>query len=113
MNGWQQFWLILGMCIGLGTGVCITIWVAALIGFLGDIYSTWQDGRKLAQFVTEKKHKRSVELLAKLIELERAKQPVPSEIPVIESQERVVNELVACQREPSPSGDDQSRGVGK
>jgi hypothetical protein len=52
-------------------------------------------------------------LLTKLIELERAKQPVPSEIPVIESQERVVNELVACQREPWPSSDDQNFRVGK
>ena|SRR5579864_6555452 len=109
MNGFEQFLILMGIVIGISIGVC----AVCLVGFVTEIYTFWQLGRYIAVQVTEKKHKQRVELVAKLIELERAKRPVPSEIPVIESQERVVNELVACQRQPSPSGDDQSRGVGK
>jgi hypothetical protein len=109
MTGLEQFLMIMGIFIGITIGVCSM----CLFGFVVEMYTFWQLGRYIAVQVTEKKHKRRVELLAMLIELERAKQPVPSEIPVIESQERVVNELVACQREPWPSSDDQNFRVGK
>ncbi len=113
MNGWDQFWMLMGISIGVGIGSTVCVGLMGLFGFIADMRCSWQTGRELAQLVTEKEHKRRVELLAKMIELERAMQPVPSEKPVIESQERVVNELMACQREPWPSGDDQNCGVGK
>ena len=67
-----------------------------MIGFLGDIYKIWHDGRELAQIVTEKEHKRRLELLAKMIALQQAMLPVPSEKPVIESRDGTVNEPAAC-----------------
>jgi Na+-driven multidrug efflux pump len=95
MHGWDGVTLLIFMIFGGILGVAIAIWVATLIGFLGEIYKTWQDGRKFAQIVTEKEHKRRLELLAKMIELERAMQPVPSEKPVIEGRDGTVNEPAA------------------
>jgi len=96
MNDWDAVLIVVFMSAGGALGAGIAIWIAALIGFFGDIYKIWQDGRQLAQLVTEKEHKRRVELLAKMIELERAMQPVPPEEPVIESRHGIVNEPTAC-----------------
>jgi hypothetical protein len=99
MNGFEQFLMLMGIVIGISIGVC----AMCLVGFVVEMYTLWQLGRFIAVQVTEKKHKRRAELLAKMIELERARQPVLSEEPVIESRDGIVNELVLCQREPSPS----------
>src|SRR5205823_9948533 len=98
MTGWEQGFLMLGICVGGAIGMGITLLVAFLIGFLGDVRASWHTGRKLAQFVTEKEHERRVELLANMIELQRAMQPVPSEKPVIESADGTIDEPAACQR---------------
>jgi hypothetical protein len=81
------------ICVGGSVGVAVSMFVMCLLGFIGDVYASWQNGRKLALLVTEKNHKRRVELLAKLIELQRAMQPVPSEKPVIESPGPLADEL--------------------
>jgi hypothetical protein len=104
MNAWNDLVLVLGLSIGGAVGVAITTWVAGLMGFLGDIYKEWHDGRQLAQLVKEKNHKRRAELLAKLIELQRAMQPVPSEEPVIESPGQLVNELAGSCSDSSEKG---------
>ena len=91
MTGFETFLLVMGICIGIAIG----IWSVTLIGFVAEIYTFWQMGRDIALLVTEKEHKRRLELLAKMIELERAMQPVPSEKPVIEGQDGVVNRPAA------------------
>jgi hypothetical protein len=96
MTGWEQGFLMLGICVGGGLGAGITVLVAGLIGFLGDVRACWHTGRKIAQFVTEKEHDRRVELLAKMIELERAMQQVPPEVPVIERRDGTIDEPAAC-----------------
>jgi hypothetical protein len=63
------------MLIGAGAGITIVELVGVLAFFLGAFYHAWHCGRELAQLVTEKTHKRRVELLAKMIELERVMQP--------------------------------------
>jgi len=67
--------MFIGVLIGLGAGITIIELVVLLAFFLGAFYHTWHCGRELAQLVTEKTHKRRVELLAKMIERERVMQP--------------------------------------
>ncbi len=55
-------------------GAALAVGVAGVIGFLGEVRSCWQRGRQLAQLVTENEHERRLEMLAKMIELERAMQ---------------------------------------
>ena len=63
------------MLIGAGAGITIVELVGVLAFFLGAFYHTWHCGQHLAQLVTEKEHKRRMELFAKMIELERVMQP--------------------------------------
>ena len=63
--------IILG--IGIGVGVLLTCVLACVFGFLGDVFHAWTEGRDLYRLVTESRHKRQLELLDKLIELERAR----------------------------------------
>jgi len=95
MHDWNCVLLVIVLSFGVALGAGLTIGAVSAIGFLGDVHASWQTGRKIAQFVTEKEHKRRVELLAKMIELERAMQPVPSEKPVIEGRDGTVNEPAA------------------
>ena len=85
--------MIMGIGAGVGGGLVIAMWVAGLMGFLTDVYKEWHDGRRLAQLVSERNRERRAELLAKMIELQRAMQPATSEEPLIESPDRPVNEL--------------------
>jgi hypothetical protein len=91
MSGLDLFLMIMGILIGIQIGM----FVVCLIGFVAEIYTFWQMGRDIAQMVTEKQHKRRAELLAKMIELEQAMQPVPSGRPVIESRGGTVNDPAA------------------
>lgn len=85
------------LCMVRGAGVTMLILeVAAGTAVIGGLmYHLWNGGRELAQSVTEKNHDRRLELLDKMIEIERAKSAQES---VIEGQEQVVNESVACQQ---------------
>jgi hypothetical protein len=73
---------LISMFLGIGIGVAVAmgiIYVVAIPSFvLGVFYRLWHDGRDLAQLVTEKEHKRRMELFAKMIENERPMQPVTS-----------------------------------
>jgi hypothetical protein len=92
MTGLEQFLILIGIVIGISIGVC----AVCLFGFVTEMYTFWQLGRYIAVQVTEKKHKRRAELLAKMIELERAMQQAPPEVPVIESRDGTVTERAAC-----------------
>ena len=70
----QELFLMF-VLIGAGAGMSIVELVGVLAFFLGAFYHTWHCGQHLAQLVTEKEHKRRMELFAKMIELERAMQP--------------------------------------
>jgi hypothetical protein len=102
----NDFLLVVSISIGAGVGLVIAIWVAGLVGCLGDIYKEWHDGRQLAQMVSEKNHKRRAELVAKLIELQRAMQPGPFEEPVIESPGQPANEMAGSCSDSSEKGCD-------
>jgi hypothetical protein len=78
----SEFLMLMGICTGLGVGLAITTWIAGLLGLLGDMYKEWHGGRQLARMVAETNRKRRAELLAKMIELERAMEPVLSAEPV-------------------------------
>jgi len=69
--------IILGIGIGVGVGVLLTCVLACVFGFLGDVFHAWTEGRDLYRLVTESRHKRQLELLDKLIELERARNGSP------------------------------------
>ena len=73
--------ILLGIVIGIGIAMVLMF----VIGFVAEMYSFWQLGHYMAVQVTKKNHKRRLEMLAKMIELERAMQPVPSGRSVIES----------------------------
>jgi hypothetical protein len=66
----------MGLVIGMSLGMVIIGLIVILATVLGGIYRIWHDGRDLAQTVTENKHKRRVQLLAKMIELEQARRLV-------------------------------------
>ncbi len=91
---------------GVAVGAAACFFAMGMFGFIGDVYASWQNGRDLALLVTEKNHKRQVELLAKMIELQRAMQPVPSEEPVIESPGQPANELAGSCSDSSEKGCD-------
>ena len=97
MHDSNGLWIFLFMLFGGSLGASLAIGVAFAIGFLGDVRASWQTGRKIALLVTEEEHSRRVELLAKMIELERAMQQVPPEEPLIGSRDEIVNQSAACQ----------------
>jgi hypothetical protein len=74
MSGVDSVFMVVFLSVGGALGAAIAVFVAGLIGFLGDVHASWQTGRRMAQLVTEKQHNRRVELLARMIELERAMQ---------------------------------------
>ncbi len=90
------------MLLGILIGALVAIGILEVLGFpaaiAGLLYHMWNDGRNFAQSVTEQNHDRRLELLDTMIEIERTKQRVPAQESVIEGQEQVVNESVACQR---------------
>jgi hypothetical protein len=102
MNGFEQFLLLMGICIGISIGVC----ALCLFGFLTEMYTFWQLGRYIAVQVTEKNHKRRAELLAKMNELQRAMQQVPPEVPVIESGDGTVTERLLVNQRALPMAKD-------
>ena len=64
------FWLWIGtviVSVALLTGIM-------LFGIIGEFYETWQTGRQIALFVTERNHQRRLDLLAKMIELEQLRE---------------------------------------
>jgi hypothetical protein len=63
------FWII----IGAGVGGGLTFFVTFAIGFVGDVFHGWTEGRNLYRIVTETRHKRRLELLDKMIALEKAR----------------------------------------
>jgi hypothetical protein len=75
MTGLEHLFILLGIVIGISIGAGIMF----AIGFVTEMYTFWQLGRFIAVQVTEREHKRRLETLTKMIELERARQPV--EIP--------------------------------
>lgn len=96
-----DLWFFVGATIG-GGAFCVVMF---MIGFVADVYASWQHGRELALFVTEQNHQRRVELLTTMIELERARHAVASTDPLIASQERAVSELAICRRDDAPTGE--------
>ncbi len=108
MNAWNDMVFIIGLSIGGAAGVAVTALVAGLTGFFSDIRKEWQDGRQVAELVKEKNQERRVELLGKLIELQRAMQPVASGEPLIASQEPPVSELATSRRDDAPIGEDNA-----
>ena len=69
----MEAFIIVGLCLGVSAGVMLTLLLAYTFGFLGDVFHAWTEGRDLYRLVTESRHKRQLELLDKLIELERAR----------------------------------------
>ena len=90
--------MLLGIVIGAVVATVILEVVALPAFIVGSWYNMWNDAKNLAQSVTEKNHDRRLELLDKMIEVERAKQRVSAQEPVIEGREQVVNESTACQQ---------------
>jgi hypothetical protein len=93
MSGLNEFFMFAGIFIGAVVGGSVAVWATAVTGCLGEIYNEWHDGLQLAQLVKEKKHTRRAELLAKMIELQRAMQPAS---PLIEGPGQLVNESAGC-----------------